>query len=178
MKYYLAAVALLVLLAGVSHSAFAKSAIFTKIKSLGTKKQCSQKTVHSSLNKACKSKKNWGKKVYKCKYKCPKGEKCKKGKGKKWILSSARLCNADGQKKGYYLKSCAGKSINAKSLKKACAQESAKGKVVVYCKQGVEKKRQPCSSTQNNESKKNEQLVHKHICLPHIATERVLTRQK
>lgn len=136
-----------------SSTCLAKSGIFKTINLLGTQQECSDKINVSSMKKACQRKENWGKSIYKCKYKCPKGQKCKKGKGKTYIATKARVCNSDGEKKGYYLNSCSGERIEAKSLKKACGKKKAKGQVVVKCKNGKEKKRQSCSSAKNNKGK-------------------------
>ena len=135
---------------------FAESALF--------KKKCKAKiSKYKSLSKACSSGEYDGQKIYKCKKKCKKrkGFKCKEWE---WDSKQLRVCNSDGEKKGYYIGTCAGKNLNASSWKKACAQKNAKGQTVVYCKKGKEKKRQTCSSTTNNDSKKNETRVFIEKC--------------
>ena len=133
---------------GVGTAVAAEKAVFTNYSS---SKGCTGKTSHKSLRKACKSGKYNGTQVYECKKKCTKrkGLKCVK---REWKHTDGRLCNSDGDRKGIYLTSCAGKRLDAKSMKKACALSSAKGETVVKCKRGKETKRRACASAANNDS--------------------------
>ena len=88
-----------------------------------------------------------------CKLQCPKSEPCNGKSDKKWIVEDTRVCNQDGDRKGYYVNDCAGKALNVKSFKKACAKKAAKGESVVKCRNGKVIKRKSCASAKNNKGK-------------------------
>ena len=129
---------------------------------------CTQATRYKSIKKACRAKNPPEGVIYECKKKCVKRKrlKCKKHE---WKIHDQGQCSKNKEKKGYYVENCGGSAINAKSLKKACAQKKAKGKTVVFCKNGKEKRRQTCSSAKNNESTKNQTRVFINKCGGKIA---------
>ena len=88
-----------------------------------------------------------------CKLQCPKSEPCNGKSDKKWIVEDTRVCNQDGDRKGYYVNDCAGKALNVKKLQKACAKKAAKGESVVKCRNGKVIKRKSCASAKNNKGK-------------------------
>ena len=147
-------------------NSFGKSKVFKKIDS---NKICHNATNFKNIQKACSARSFPKGEIYECYDRCleKKGRKCKKYE---WKLMKAAYCNSDGKEKGYYLGYCGGSPVAAKSLRKSCAYQIAKGKTVVYCKRGKEIKRINCPSASSNQSTKKETKVFIEKCGGKIAT--------